>query len=69
MKRISAFLLALLLVIPTQASANVAEPAYDAVNLSHAWNLGYKGAGATIAIIDQGENLDHPYFKDKIVDG
>ena len=69
MKRISAFLLALLLVIPTQASANVAEPAYDAVNLSHAWNLGYKGAGATIAIIDQGVNLDHPYFKDKIVDG
>ncbi len=69
MKRISAFLLALLLVIPTQASANVAEPAYDAVNLSHAWNLGYKGAGATIAIIDQGVNRDHPGFKDKIVDG
>jgi subtilisin family serine protease len=69
MKRISAFLLAALLVIPTQASANVAEPAYDQVNLSHAWSLGYKGAGATIAIIDQGVNLDHPYFKDKIVDG
>ena len=69
MKRISAFLLAILLLIPTQASAEVAEPAYDAVNLSHAWSLGYKGAGATVAIIDQGVNLDHPYFKDKIVDG
>lgn len=69
MKRISAFLLAALLIIPTQASASVAEPAYDAVNLSHAWSLGYKGAGATIAIIDQGVNLDHPYFKDKIIDG
>ncbi|MFY8026399.1 MAG: S8 family peptidase [Aquiluna sp.] len=69
MKRISAFLLAVLLVIPTQASANVVEPAYDAVNLSHAWSLGYKGAGATVAIIDQGLNLDHPYFKDKVIDG
>jgi subtilisin family serine protease len=70
MKRISAFLLTLLLLIPTQsASANVAEPAFDAVNLSHAWNLGFKGAGATVAIIDQGVNLDHPYFKDKIIDG
>ena len=69
MKRISAFLLVVLLVIPTQAGATVAEPAYDAVNLSDAWNLGYKGAGATVAIIDQGVNLDHPYFKDKIIDG
>ncbi|CAB4578191.1 unannotated protein [freshwater metagenome] len=70
MKRISAFLLTALLLIPSQtASANVIEPAYDAVNLSHAWNLGLKGAGATVAIIDQGVNLDHPYFKDKIVDG
>lgn len=69
MKRIGAFLLAVLLVIPTQASANVVEPAYDAVNLSHAWSLGYKGAGATVAIIDQGLNLDHPYFKDKVIDG
>ncbi len=69
MKRISSFLLAVLLVIPTQASANVVEPAYDAVNLSHAWSLGYKGAGATVAIIDQGLNLDHPYFKDKVIDG
>lgn len=62
-------MLAVLLVIPTQASANVVEPAYDAVNLSHAWSLGYKGAGATVAIIDQGLNLDHPYFKDKVIDG
>jgi subtilisin family serine protease len=70
MKRLGAFLLTLVLLVPTQsASANVAEPAFDAVNLSHAWSLGYKGAGATVAIIDQGLNLDHPYFKDKVIDG
>jgi subtilisin family serine protease len=68
LKRFITSLLALLLVIPQSASANYVEPAYQAINISHAWNLGYKGAGATVAIIDQGVNLDHPYFQGQIVE-
>jgi subtilisin family serine protease len=68
-KRLIALVISALLLIPSSASAAVAEPAYDAVNISSAWNLGYKGAGGTVAIIDQGVNLDHPYFSGKIIDG
>ena len=70
MKKLMALALTTLLVFPTQsAQAFVAEPAYDAINLSHAWGLGYRGSGGTVAIIDQGVNLDHPYFAGKVIDG
>ena len=70
MKRFLSFLVVALLSLSAQsATANVSEPAYDAINLSHAWNLGFKGSGATIAIIDQGVNLDHPYFSGQVIDG
>ena len=51
------------------ASANVAEPAYDMVNVSSVWELGHKGSGASIAFIDQGVNLTHEYFQGQVVDG
>ena len=71
MKRIFTILLALALSAAglTPASAQVAEPAYDAINLQAAWNKGIKGKNVTVAIIDQGLNLRHEYFLGQVVDG
>lgn len=52
---------------PAQAVTN--EAAYNAVNVAAAWNAGFRGEGTTVAIIDQGVNLTHPYFVNQIVDG
>jgi len=67
---IGAALVALLSIVGIQpAQAVTSEPAYNAINLSAAWDAGIKGEGATIAIIDQGVNLTHPYFVNQVVDG
>ncbi len=51
------------------ASANVSEPAFDMVQVSSVWDAGHKGAGASIAFIDQGVNLTHEYFQGQVIDG
>jgi subtilisin family serine protease len=51
------------------ASAQTNEPAYDAINISSAWDAGFLGQGMTIAVIDQGVNLTHPYFSGQVIDG
>lgn len=33
---------------------------HDAVDAPEAWNAGYRGAGATVAILDGGYDLEHP---------
>jgi len=33
---------------------------HDAINASEAWNAGYRGKGARVAILDTGFDLDHP---------
>lgn len=49
--------------------AQVSEPAYNAINLSALWSKSIQGQGMTIALIDQGVNLQHEYFRDQVVDG
>lgn len=39
------------------------------IGLPEARGLGYDGAGQTIVIIDDGNQVDHPYLKDVIIDG
>jgi subtilisin family serine protease len=51
------------------ASANVAEPAFSAINASALWDRGFFGEGSSIAFIDQGVNLNHEYFQGEVVDG
>ena len=71
LKRFAAVILAVAVSIVglQPALAAVAEPAYDAVNVSAAWDAGFRGEGTTVAIIDQGVNLTHPYFVNQVVDG
>ena len=61
--------MAVLLSMGLPANAAPSEPAYQAINAQTVWNAGFKGEGTTIAIIDQGVNLSHPYFQGQIVDG
>jgi subtilisin family serine protease len=51
------------------ASAQVSEPAFNAVNASALWDRGFIGQGSSIAFIDQGVNLSHPYFQGEVIDG
>lgn len=62
-----AFLLSLTLVTP--AGANYSDPSHEMTGVKRVHELGYLGAGTTIAFIDQGVNLDHPDFAGKVVDG
>lgn len=39
------------------------------IGLPEARNLGYDGTGQTIVVIDDGNQIDHPYLKDVIIDG
>jgi subtilisin family serine protease len=61
--------MAVLLSMGLPANAAPSEPAYQAINAQTVWDAGFKGEGTTIAIIDQGVNLSHPYFQGQIVDG
>lgn len=61
--------LAVMLSAGLPANAAPIEPAYQAINGQTVWDAGFKGEGTTIAIIDQGVNLSHPYFQGQIVDG
>jgi subtilisin family serine protease len=61
--------LSVVLTAGLPASAAPSEPAYQAVNAQTLWNNGFFGEGATIAMIDQGVNLTHPYFQGQIIDG
>ena len=51
------------------AVAAVSEPAFQAVGADAIWERGYKGAGTSIAFIDQGVNLSHEYFQGEVIDG
>lgn len=61
--------LSVVLATGLPASAAPSEPAYQAVNAPTLWNNGFFGEGATVAMIDQGVNLTHPYFEGQIIDG
>lgn len=61
--------LSVVLTAGLPASAAPSEPAYQAVNVQTLWNNGFFGEGATIAMIDQGVNLTHPYFQGQVIDG
>ncbi len=41
---------------------------HDAINAPEAWNAGYRGAGATVAILDSGFDLDHADLAPNIID-
>ena len=66
-----ALVAALAVLLSTGLSANAApsEPAYQAINAQSVWDQGFTGEGTTVAIIDQGVNLNHPYFVGQIIDG
>ncbi|MDB4018829.1 S8/S53 family peptidase [Aquiluna sp.] len=61
--------LAVMLSAGLPANAAPSEPAYQAINTQSIWDRGFTGEGTTVAIIDQGVNLTHPYFQDQIIDG
>ena len=61
--------ISVLVSVGLPANAVPSEPAYVAVNSSALWDKGFLGEGATIAMIDQGVNLTHPYFQGRIIDG
>ena len=70
MRKVLVGLFSLALIIPaTPAQAVPTESAYVAVEAETLWNQGFTGEGTTIALIDQGVNLNHPYFEDRVVDG
>ncbi|MFM2023766.1 MAG: hypothetical protein RIR89_1158 [Actinomycetota bacterium] len=70
MKRVLTFILiAAIASSNIPASANILEPAFEEINMGEVWAKGHVGAGATVAIIDQGVNMEHPYFEGRIVDG
>ena len=43
--------------------------AHTLIGLSEARDLGYDGSGQIIVIIDDGNQINHPYLKDVIIDG
>jgi len=69
--KLLALVAALAVLLSTGLSANAApsEPAYQAINAQSVWDQGFTGEGTTVAIIDQGVNLNHPYFVGQIIDG
>ncbi|HMQ33037.1 MAG TPA: S8 family serine peptidase [Chloroflexaceae bacterium] len=40
---------------------------HDAIDAPEAWNAGYFGAGARVAVLDEGFDLDHPDLAENIV--
>jgi subtilisin family serine protease len=60
-------MLAVGLAAPAQAVP--VEPAYTAINVNAAWSKNILGDGVTVAMIDQGVNLQHEYFEGQIIDG
>lgn len=71
-KRILGVLSAALLVViglSTPAQAAPVEKAYEAININSAWSKQILGQGVTIAMIDQGVNLQHEYFDGQVIDG
>ncbi len=70
--RVMGFLLATVVAFSggvTSAHAVPSEPAYEAINVRASWNKGILGQGVTIAMIDQGVNLQHEYFQGQVIDG
>ena len=69
--KLLALIATLVVLLPAGVAANAApsEPAYQAINAQSVWDQGFTGEGTTVAIIDQGVNLAHPYFVGQIVDG
>jgi subtilisin family serine protease len=69
--KLLALVAALAVLLSTGLSANAApsEPAYQAINAQSVWDQGFTGEGTTVAIIDQGVNLNHPYFVGQLIDG
>jgi subtilisin family serine protease len=63
----TALLLAVGLSAPAQAAPS--EPAYNAININAAWDKNILGQGVTVAMIDQGVNLQHEYFDGQVIDG
>lgn len=51
------------------AQAVPVEPAFTAININSMWNNNIRGQGVSIAMIDQGVNLQHPYFVGQVADG
>ncbi len=41
---------------------------HDAINAPEAWNAGYRGEGATVAVLDGGFDLDHADLAPNIID-
>ena len=71
-KKLLAALGSALLLVTSLSSPAVAapsEPAYQAINIDAAWSKNILGQGVTIAMIDQGVNLQHEYFDGQVVDG
>jgi len=71
-KKLLAALGSALLLVTTFSSPAVAapsEPAYQAINIDAAWSKNILGQGVTIAMIDQGVNLQHEYFDGQVIDG
>ena len=71
-KKILGVLSSVLLLVTGFTSPAVAAPseaAYQAINIDAAWSKNILGQGVTIAMIDQGVNLQHEYFDGQIVDG
>ena len=69
--KLLALIATLVVLLPAGVAANAApsEPAYQAINAQSVWDQGFTGEGTTVAIIDQGVNLAHPYFVGQIIDG
>jgi len=72
LRKLAAFAIALALStfgITPAAQAVPIEPAYRAINVNSMWNNNIRGQGVSIAMIDQGVNLQHPYFTGQVADG
>lgn len=70
MKKIAIGVLALLSIsLVSPATGVETDPAYLQIGADYAWAKGYKGKDAVIAIFERGIDLDHPAFKDRVIDG
>lgn len=70
MKKIALALATIIgLATVTPAAGSTSDPSYLQIGVDSAWSKGYKGKDAVIAILERGIDLDHPAFKDRIIDG
>jgi subtilisin family serine protease len=53
----------------TPAQAKYSDASHEMTGVSETHAAGHFGEGTTIAIIDQGVNLDHPDFQNRVIDG